>query len=62
MNEQTTVASEKNEVGRVALFTRLPSIWRLKVAMWQALGSGEVRMIDRREDEECVRVGEDTTR
>lgn len=37
-------------------------IWRLKVAMWQALGSGEVRMIDRREDEECVRVGEDTTR
>lgn len=25
MNEQTTVASEKNEVSRVALFTRLPS-------------------------------------
>lgn len=32
------------------------------MAMWQALGSGEVRMIDRREDEECVRVGEDTAR
>jgi hypothetical protein len=35
------------------------SIWRLKVAMGQALDVWEVRMVDRKEDGEYVRADKD---